>query len=62
MTELLPWKCMHQFYKHESILDKFIINTDTFYILYFFSYKAEFFSFQNNPKNLDPSYKVDLNL
>ena len=22
---------------------------------YFFGYKAEFFSFQNNPKNLDPS-------
>ena len=27
---------------------------------YFFSYKMEFFSFQNNPKNLDPSYKTDL--
>ena len=22
----------------------------------------EFFSFQNNPKNLDPSYKMDLDL
>ena len=32
-------------------------------ILYFFAYKMEFvFSFQNNPKNLDPSYKMDLGL
>ena len=29
---------------------------------YFFRYKMEFFSFQNNPKNLDPSYKMDLDL
>ena len=29
-------------------------------ILYFFAYKTECFSFQNNPKNLDPSYKTDL--
>ena len=29
---------------------------------YFFGYKTEFFSFQNNPKNLDPSYKTDLDL
>ena len=29
---------------------------------YFFGYKTEFFSFQNNPKNLDPSYKMDLDL
>ena len=27
---------------------------------YFFAYKTEFFPFQNNPKNLDPSYKMDL--
>ena len=26
---------------------------------YFFGYKMEFFSFQNNPKNLDPSYKMN---
>ena len=31
-------------------------------LLYFFNYKAEFFSFENNPKNLDPSYKTDLDL
>ena len=32
-------------------------------ILYFFSYKTEFFSFQNHPKHLDPSYKMmDLDL
>ena len=29
---------------------------------YFFAYKMVFFSFQNNPKNLDPSYKTDLDL
>ena len=32
-------------------------------ISYFFCYKMEFFfSFQNNPKNLDPSYKKDQGL
>ena len=31
-------------------------------ITYFFGYKTEFFSFQNNAKNLDPSYKMDLDL
>ena len=29
---------------------------------YFFGYKTEFFSFQNNTKDLDPSYKTDLDL
>ena len=29
---------------------------------YFLSYKTKFLSFQNNPKNLDPSYKMDLDL
>ena len=33
-----------------------------FHIPYFFGYKTEFFSFQYNPKNLDPSYKTDLDL
>ena len=31
-------------------------------IPYFFGYKMEFFSFQNNPKDLDPSCKMDLDL
>ena len=31
-------------------------------IPYFFGYKTEFFSFQNNPKDLDPSCKMDLDL
>ena len=31
-------------------------------IPYFFAYKIVFFSFQNSPKNLDPSYKMDLGL
>ena len=29
---------------------------------YFFGYKTNFFSFQNNPKDVDPSYKMDLDL
>ena len=29
---------------------------------YFFGYKTEFVFFQNNPKDLDPSYKMDLDL
>ena len=33
-----------------------------FPIPYFFTYKTVFFAFQNNPKNLDPSYKTDLDL
>ena len=32
------------------------------HIPYFFGYKTECFSFQNNPKDLDPSYKTDLDL
>ena len=31
-------------------------------LLYFFRYKTEFFPFQNNPQNLDPFYKTDLDL
>ena len=29
---------------------------------YFLGYKTDFFSFQNYPKDLDPSYKTDLDL
>ena len=29
---------------------------------YSIGYKTEFFSFQNNPKNLDPSCETDLDL
>ena len=29
---------------------------------YIFGNQTEFFSFQNNPKILDPSYKMDLDL
>ena len=34
----------------------------TLKVPYFFGYKTEFFSFQNNPKDLDPSSKMDLDL
>ena len=38
-------------------------NTLTVKILpYFSAYKTESFPFQNNRKNLDPSYKMDLDL
>ena len=30
------------------------------YFPYFFGYKTGFFPFENNPKNLDLSYKTDL--
>ena len=33
-----------------------------YWLPYFFSYKTEVFSFQNNPKNLDPSFKTDSDL
>ena len=33
-----------------------------FQVPYFLGYKTYFFSFQNNPKDLDPSYKTDLDL
>ena len=32
----------------------------TIRVPYFFSYKSQLFSFQNNPKNQDLSYKMDL--
>ena len=31
-------------------------------IPYFLGYKTDFFSIQNNPKDLDPSYETDLDL
>ena len=31
-------------------------------IPYFFGYKTACFPFQNNPKYLDPSYKMDLDI
>ena len=34
----------------------------SFVLLYLFGYKMEFFSFQNNPKDLDLSCKTDLDL
>ena len=36
--------------------------TVTILIPYFFDYKTESLSFQNNPKDLDPSCKMDLDL
>ena len=38
------------------------IKLENFRIPYFFGYKTEIFSFQNSPKDLDPSPKTDLDL
>ena len=38
------------------------IESQTQHLPYFLGYKTEFFSFQNNPKVLDPSCKTDLEL
>ena len=35
-------------------------NFRIFKVLYFFVIRWRFFSFLNNPKNLDPSYRTDL--
>ena len=39
-----------------------VIHVSNTELPYFFGYKTEFFSFQNNPKVLDPSCKTDLEL
>ena len=43
-------------------LTSFVLEVCCPEVLYFFGYKTEFFFFQNNPKDLDPSYKMDLDL
>ena len=48
---------------NEGSLKRFALrNIENYPLPYFFSYKTEFFSFQNKPKDLDPSYKMDLDL
>ena len=38
-------------------------SVENYYLIpYFFGYKMDDLSFQNNPKYLDPSYKRDLDL
>ena len=44
------------------MLNSVLITISSPQLPYFFGYKTEFFSFQNNPKDLDPSCKVDLDL
>ena len=39
-----------------------VANHSVLFVPYFFGYKTELFSFQNYPKNLDLSYKTDLDL
>ena len=38
------------------------LNEHPFNLPYFYGCKTEFFSFQNNPENLDLSYKTDLDI
>ena len=42
----------------DASLNPFEVNC----VPYFFDYKTSLFLFQNSPKNLDPSYKMDLDL
>ena len=44
---------------HQPLFQQYLMKKN---LPYFFGYETEFFSFQNNPKNLDPSYKPDLDL
>ena len=41
---------------------KIILGHQQAQLPYFSAYKTDAFPFQNNPKNLDPSYKMDLDL
>ena len=43
-------------------LMKYVVCVPIAYLPYFFGYKTVFFSFQNNPKNLDPYFKMDQDL
>ena len=54
--------CSH--FREKKMLSYSQINMvrEYFEIPYFSAYKTEAFPFQNNPKNLDPSYKMDLDL
>ena len=45
-----------------GMLVRFSLRLLTIHVPYFFGCKTEFFSFQNNPKDLDPSCKTDLDL
>ena len=60
--------CIPQAYRRQSMVDQNPVTCRSavlgyIYILglpYSFSCKTEVFSFQNNPKDLDPSCKMDL--
>ena len=48
--------------RQECPLSPNLINIILKGLPFFSGYKTEFFYFQNNPQNLDPSYKMDLDL
>ena len=63
----LKFNCTFYFFLDLDICDCFERGKSQSYnsintVPYFFDYKTEFFSFQNNPKDLDPSCKMDLDL
>ena len=53
-----------QSFKKTKIYSENLASELTIYshVPYFFGYKTEIFSFQNNSKDLDLSYKTDLDL
>ena len=57
---MLSCHCIGQLYTFSWFLND-ILGVAWKSVPYFLGYKTEFFfSFQNNPKNQDPSYKMDL--
>ena len=58
-----PPKLVHPYNRVSSEEDGgFLFQNHLRYVPYLFGYKKEDLSFQNNPKYLDPSYKMDVDL
>ena len=58
------YELLHHFDSSSQLADitSYLHVYSKFLVPYFFGYKTGFFSFQNNPKVLDPSCKMDLEL
>ena len=57
------WRCSYSPYSKSTLSISYLPMTFIQVMLpYFFDYKTEFFSSQNNPKDLYPSCKMDLDL
>ena len=46
--------------KNPTLVELLMVGSNKRYFPYFFVYQTGFFPFENNPKNLDLSYKTDL--